>query len=309
MDIRPFQLDDEPAILALWDMCGLTRPWNDPRKDIVRKLRVDPEMFLVGVLDGTVVATVMAGYEGHRGWFNYLAVAPRYQRVGLGRRMVLEAERLLRLRGCPKINLQVRKENSEAIGFYRSLGYAVDEVVSMGKRLEDDAVRVRPETAADVDAISDLTRRAFAGLAYSDGTEPGIIDALRTAGALTLSFVAEMDGTIVGHVAFSPALPDDGSSGWYTLGPISVEPALQRRGIGSRLITDGLRTLESRNASGCIVLGDTRYYTRFGFVAAPDHAPAGEPKEYFMVRGLRSSIPRGTINFHDVFRHAGDEPR
>jgi putative acetyltransferase len=115
-----------------------------------------------------------------------------------------------------------------------------------------------------------------------------------------------VDGTIVGHVAFSPARPDDGSSGWYTLGPVSVDPAFQRRGIGRGLITEGLRTLASRNASGCIVLGDTRYYTRLGFVAAPNHAPAGEPKEYFMVLGLRSSIPTGTINFHDAFRHAGD---
>jgi ribosomal protein S18 acetylase RimI-like enzyme len=125
-------------VIALWERCGLTRPWNDPRKDIARKLRVQPELFLVGVADHQVVATAMAGYEGHRGWVNYLAVDPRVQRSGLGTAiMSVVEERLLEL-GCPKINVQVRAGNSNAVAFYRKLGYAVDEVVSMGKRLERD---------------------------------------------------------------------------------------------------------------------------------------------------------------------------
>jgi ribosomal protein S18 acetylase RimI-like enzyme len=138
MDIRCFAPEDEPAVVALWQRCGLTRPWNDPHRDIRRKLRVRPDLFLVGVLDGALVGTVMAGYEGHRGWINYLAVDPRHQRRGLGRALMLEAERLLRQSGCPKINLQVRTGNQEAIAFYRRLGYAVDEVISLGKRLEHD---------------------------------------------------------------------------------------------------------------------------------------------------------------------------
>ena len=138
IQIRPFRLEDEEAVVSLWRQCDLVRPWNDPRKDICRKLRVRPDLFLVGVLDGQVMATAMAGYEGHRGWLNYVAVAPEHQRLGLGRAIVKEAERLLREAGCPKINLQVRTANHSVIEFYRRLGYAVDEVVSMGKRLEHD---------------------------------------------------------------------------------------------------------------------------------------------------------------------------
>jgi ribosomal protein S18 acetylase RimI-like enzyme len=136
--VRPFELPDEPAVIALWGLCGLTRPWNDPRKDIQRKLEVRPDLFLVGVLNGRVVASVMAGYEGHRGWINYLAVLPECQGKGLGRVMMAEAEQRLRDAGCPKINLQVRSTNTAVIEFYRRLGYGVDDVVSMGKRLVHD---------------------------------------------------------------------------------------------------------------------------------------------------------------------------
>jgi ribosomal protein S18 acetylase RimI-like enzyme len=138
MDIRVFRPEDESAVLALWERCGLIRPWNDPRKDIARKLAVQPELFLVGLADHTIVATAMAGYEGHRGWVNYLAVAPERQRQGLGRSMMREVERLLHSAGCPKINLQIRDTNAEAMAFYSALGYKRDEVVSMGKRLETD---------------------------------------------------------------------------------------------------------------------------------------------------------------------------
>ena len=139
--IRPFQFDDERAVVELWMRCGLVQPQNDPRKDIRRKSKVNPEMFLVGLLDGELVASVMAGYEGHRGWINYLAVSPEHRQQGLGRRMMAEAERLLRAAGCPKINLQVRTSNAEVLAFYRAIGFAPDEVVSLGKRLEHDARR------------------------------------------------------------------------------------------------------------------------------------------------------------------------
>lgn len=138
MIVRPFELTDETAVIALWERCGLTRSWNDPRKDIRRKLDVRPDLFLVGVFEGRVVASVMAGYEGHRGWINYLAVSPEHQRKGLGRIMMAEAERRLQEAGCPKINLQVRSANTAVIEFYRRLGYGVDDVVSMGKRLVHD---------------------------------------------------------------------------------------------------------------------------------------------------------------------------
>lgn len=139
MDIRAFQNGDETAVVALWQRCGLTRPWNDPRKDIARKLGVQPELFLVGLLSRELVATVMAGYEGHRGWVNYLAVAPEHRKKGFGRRLMEEVEKRLVERGCPKLNMQVRSSNTEAIAFYRRLGYAPDEAVALGKRLIPDA--------------------------------------------------------------------------------------------------------------------------------------------------------------------------
>jgi ribosomal protein S18 acetylase RimI-like enzyme len=137
MEIRTFQREDEQAVVSLWKRCGLVRPANDPHQDIARKLQVRGDLFLVGVVEDRVVATVMAGYDGHRGWVNYLAVAPDSQRRGLGRRMMTEAERRLRASGCPKINLQVRSGNAGAMEFYRAIGYGQDDVVSMGKRLHD----------------------------------------------------------------------------------------------------------------------------------------------------------------------------
>jgi ribosomal protein S18 acetylase RimI-like enzyme len=142
MQIRPFAPKDEAALVALWVKCGLVRPTNDPHKDIARKLEVRPDLLLVGELDGRLVGGVMAGYEGHRGWLNYLAVDPEVQGRGLGRALVAEAERRLRALGCPKVNLQIRTSNAGVIAFYRRLGYSQDDVVSMGKRLETDTAGV-----------------------------------------------------------------------------------------------------------------------------------------------------------------------
>jgi ribosomal protein S18 acetylase RimI-like enzyme len=140
MQIRVFQPDDQLAVIALWQRCDLLRPWNDPVKDMARKMADSPEWFLLGELQGQVVAGVMAGYDGHRGWLNYLAVDPEYQRQGLARQLVQHAEALLLQAGCPKINLQVRSSNQGVITFYQQLGYGVDEVVSLGKRLIRDDV-------------------------------------------------------------------------------------------------------------------------------------------------------------------------
>ena len=138
MDIRPFREADEAQVVALWRACGLTRPWNDPHRDIARKLAVQRELFLVGEEGGRIVASVMAGYEGHRGWVNYLAVDPGRRRAGLGAQLMQRVEELLLAQGCPKINLQVRASNAEVLAFYQALGYAQDEVVAMGKRLVPD---------------------------------------------------------------------------------------------------------------------------------------------------------------------------
>lgn len=144
MDIRRYRSDDQEGVISLWEQCGLTRSWNDPRKDIARKLTVQPEMFLVGVLDGALVASIMAGYDGHRGWINYLAVSPACRGRGFGRALMDRAEELLLAMGCPKINLQVRASNAEVLAFYRAIGYAQDEVVSFGKRLiPDDQTAVK----------------------------------------------------------------------------------------------------------------------------------------------------------------------
>ena len=138
MRIRAFVEADETRVIDLWARCGLLRPWNDPQQDIARKLRVQRELFLVGEIDGRIVGVVMAGYEGHRGWVNYLAVEPELRGRGLGRQLMLAIERLLGERGCPKVSLQIRRGNRDVVRFYESLGYAEDDVVSMGKRLVRD---------------------------------------------------------------------------------------------------------------------------------------------------------------------------
>jgi ribosomal protein S18 acetylase RimI-like enzyme len=139
VEIRPFAPPDSAAVIALWQACELTRPWNDPGLDIERKLAVGDDLFLVGVADGEIVATAMAGYDGHRGCINYLAVSPARRRQGCARLLMDEAERRLVARGCPKINLQIRTSNPDAIAFYERIGYTTDAVVSMGKRIIPDA--------------------------------------------------------------------------------------------------------------------------------------------------------------------------
>jgi ribosomal protein S18 acetylase RimI-like enzyme len=138
LKIRPFALSDENAVVQLWTDCGLVVSWNNPHRDIRRKLRVQADLFLVGCTGDHIIATVMAGYEGHRGWINYLAVHPQHQRKGVARRMMGEAEAKLRAVGCPKINLQIRSTNTGVIEFYKNIGFKNDDVVSFGKRLEPD---------------------------------------------------------------------------------------------------------------------------------------------------------------------------
>ncbi|GAB6090579.1 GNAT family acetyltransferase [Spirochaeta dissipatitropha] len=154
MQIREFRIEDKDQVIQLWEDCGLTRPWNDPAADIDRKMQVQPELFLVGTLaldsrpmpgakpesrlelPQAVVASVMAGYDGHRGWLHFVAVAPDEQGKGYARQIIREAENRMRAMGCLKVNLQVRSENQRVIEFYRSIGYSQDDVCGMGRRLE-----------------------------------------------------------------------------------------------------------------------------------------------------------------------------
>jgi len=133
--IRRYRSADESDVVALWQRCNLVVPSNHPHRDIALKTHFQPDLLLVGTLDDQLVATVMAGYEGHRGWINYLAVAPEMQRHGIGRQMMDAAEAALRQLGCPKVNLQVRSSNRDVIAFYERLGFVVEDRVSMGKRV------------------------------------------------------------------------------------------------------------------------------------------------------------------------------
>jgi ribosomal protein S18 acetylase RimI-like enzyme len=138
MLVRPVRKADENTGGALWQRCDLIKSWNDPHRDSQRTLTVQADLFLVGEVDGAVVATVMVGFDGHRGWVNYLAVAPECRKQGLGRQLMCCAEEKLHALGCPKLNLQVRDSNTAVLAFYNAVGYTVDPVVSFGKRLIAD---------------------------------------------------------------------------------------------------------------------------------------------------------------------------
>ena len=163
------------------------------------------------------------------------------------------------------------------------------------------AIRIRPEVETDPPAIYDLTRRAFAPMRFAAGDEQALIRILRDLGALSLSLVAEHQGEVVGHVALSPVTHESGEAGWFGLGPISVEPALQRQGVGGALIAEARRWLSDQAARGCILTGDPNYYPRHGFLPAPQHAPEAEPPEYLMVLSLAGTLPAGRLCFHPAF--------
>ena len=137
--VSEFEESDRSAVIDLWHACGLVRPWNDPSLDIDRNLAGRDARFFIAVSDRAVVGSVMAGYDGHRGWINYLGVDLDHRRRGVGAQLMEHAERYLGSIGCPKINVQIRSENAQAIAFYERLGFAVEDVVSMGKRLDDDS--------------------------------------------------------------------------------------------------------------------------------------------------------------------------
>lgn len=163
---------------------------------------------------------------------------------------------------------------------------------------------IRDESPSDVTAITAVTVAAFAPLAISSHNEQVIVEALRAAGALTVSLVAEADGQVVGHIAFSPVVMSDGTPGWYGLGPVSVLPARQRHGIGGALIRAGLARIEALGARGCCLVGHPEYYGRFGFVNPAGLAFPGVRPEVFFALSFDGHMPQGTVTFDDAFTHA-----
>jgi putative acetyltransferase len=164
---------------------------------------------------------------------------------------------------------------------------------------------IRDETPGDFAAIGAITAAAFAPLAISSHTEQFIVEALRAAGALSVSLVAEVDGEVVGHVAFSPVSISDGSAGWYGLGPVSVRPDCQRRGIGKALIKEGLARLSRLGAAGCCLVGHPDYYRQFGFANAPGLTVDDVPAEFVFALAIAGSMPQGNVTFHEGFRAIG----
>ena len=160
---------------------------------------------------------------------------------------------------------------------------------------------IRPEQTDDHVAIGQIISAAFAGKPYAAGDEAELVEALRIQNALTVSLVAESHGRVIGQIAFSPAQPTDGTQGWYALGPVAVEPAHQRSGVGGALIHAGMQAIEGLGARGCILTGDPAYYVRFGFELSPANVPDGEPAEFFMLKLLGEHRPTGPILFHPAF--------
>jgi putative acetyltransferase len=160
---------------------------------------------------------------------------------------------------------------------------------------------IRKEKRSDVEAITQVTIAAFRTLPISNHTEQFIIKALRAAGALTLSLVAEIDGEIIGHIAFSPVTISDGTKNWYGMGPLSVLPGYQKQGIGTSLVDEGLSSLKQLGGQGCALVGDPKYYKRFGFKNFPELVYEGVPQDFFLVLPWSEKIPQGTVVFHEGF--------
>ena len=162
-------------------------------------------------------------------------------------------------------------------------------------------LRIRDENTLDVEAIAALTEAAFRDAPQSSHTEQYIVSALRRAGQLTLSLVAEQGGVVVGHVAVSPVTVSDGSAGWYGLGPISVSPELQGQNIGASLMHAAMDGLRAHGAAGCVLVGEPAFYTRFGFQAVSGLVYPGIPPEFFMALSFGGVMPQGTVRYHPAF--------
>lgn len=265
MNIRPFARHDHNEVVKLWELCDLVVPWNNPGKDIRRKIDEQPQMLLVcdeqdappvagnaAVTPGPgrIIGTVMVGYDGHRGWINYLAVHPERRRTGLGRRLMEEAERLLRLRGCPKINLQVRRSNTDVVAFYESIGFKIDDVLSMGKRLENDlpgeAVELKPDGPVFLREITPETVRTICALSVADGQHTFVA---RNALSLAEASVAPHAWFRAIYLRETPIgflmLHDDPEKPEYFLWRFMIDHRFQREGYGReamKLLIDHVRS-------------------------------------------------------------------
>lgn len=162
-------------------------------------------------------------------------------------------------------------------------------------------VTIRTEQPQDIEAIAQITKAAFQNQAYSSHTEHFIVNALRKQGQLTVSLVAVIDEVIIGHVAVSPVDITSGAQGWYGLGPISVRPDCQGKGIGSQLIKTALVQLQNQKAKGCVLLGDPAYYSRFGFKVPDGLELPGVPKAYFQALSFDAGYPQGQVRYHEAF--------
>ncbi len=166
-------------------------------------------------------------------------------------------------------------------------------------------ITIRHETRDDISTITEVTVEAFKALEVSNQTEQYIIEALRAANALTLSLVAEVGGNVVGHIAFSPVTISDGTLHWYGLGPVSVLPEYQQKGIGKALIQEGLSQLKDIDAKGCCLVGHPRYYRKFGFENVAGLTLEGVPQEVFFALSFDGPIPHGNVTFHEGFKANG----
>jgi len=163
------------------------------------------------------------------------------------------------------------------------------------------SINIRNELHADVGAIETLTKAAFLNAPHTDHTEHFVVNALRKAGALSISLVVEENGSLVGHVAISPITISDGSNDWYGLGPISVTPAQQGQGIGAQLMKNALDTLQEMGSKGCVLLGDPNYYSRFGFKPEAKLVLPDVPPEYFQAILFNGELPLGIVTYHEAF--------
>lgn len=248
LSIRTFESADQEAVVRLWNDCGLVVPPNDPLQDIARKIRFQKDLFLVALRRGKIVGTVMAGYEGRRGWINYLAVSPAWQRKGIGRRLMQEAESRLLALGCPKVNLLVRTANSGVVEFYRKLGFSGDDVVSLGKRLAGNlpdpknTSLIRPPRPGDFGWVIHRHGALYAEeYAWDENFEAFVADIVAKFirdrdSEREGCWIAESNGEIVGSVFLAKEAAEVAK-----LRLLIVEPKARGMGIGTRLVEECLR--------------------------------------------------------------------
>ena len=183
----------------------------------------------------------------------------------------------------------------------------VPELGRLKTEIMSSRIRIRNETNDDIEAISDVTIAAFQTLEISNHTEQFIIEALRAAGTLTVSLVAESDGRVIGHIAFSPVTISNGTNGWYGLGPVAVLPEYQRQGLGKALIQEGLSRLKGMQAGGCCLVGHPEYYKKLGFANLPGFVHQGVPREVFLALTFDGHVPHGEVTFHEGFKADGQQ--